>query len=242
MKRAKQIGLVVAPVVVTMLLLAGLTYDQLVLRVPPADAAPYHAAVHAAAGRIPFHIGDWFGDDAPVPAAAQQLLRPNAIVSRRYKHLNTGRTFDFVLVHCSDVRDILGHYPPVCYAAHGWTQTRAEPADWDLPDGLPRITGTSYAFETQRRGLPARITVYNFIMLPDGQVCRGMDEADRAAQDLRRKFLGAAQVQFVFDGAVPRDACDEVLTTVLAANRELIDAIRRRTDDAREPATNPLNG
>ena len=37
------------------------------------------------------------------------------------------------------------------------------------------------------------------MVLPDGQVCRDMDGVETAAQDYRRKFFGAAQVQIVTD-------------------------------------------
>jgi hypothetical protein len=213
------------PIAVTLLLLGGIAADQALFRVPAADAAPYHARVQAAASRIPLHIGTWFGKDVPVPPAATKLLKPNVIASRRYEEMRTGKRVDFLLVQCTDTRDILGHYPPVCYVAHGWTQESAEPRDWDV-DGL-KIPGTVYVFSSNRNGLPARMTVYNFIVLPDGQICRGMGEADAAAQDLRRKFLGAAQVQLVFDGAGHLQANDDVLKLVIGANRNLIDTIRQ---------------
>jgi hypothetical protein len=219
------VSLRLIPALLTLLLLAGFTADQLLFRVAPADAAPYHAAVQQAATRIPLHMGSWLGEDVPVPPAAVQLLKPNVIVSRRYTDLRSGRRFDFLLVQCSDIRDILGHYPPVCYRGQGWTTDAAEPGDWETGDLT--ITGTSYTFERKRQGLPARLVVYNFILLPDGRICRGMDEADEAAQDLRRKYFGAAQVQLVFDGSVPEDVRDEVLQMTVAANRDLFDTIRR---------------
>jgi hypothetical protein len=215
------------PIVVTLLLLGGITVDQAILRAPAADAAPYHARVQEAASRMPLHIDTWFGEDIPVPPAATKLLKPNVIVSRRYAEMLTGRRVNFLLVQCTDARDILGHYPPICYVTHGWTKESAQPRDWDV--GGLRIPGTAYVFSSNRNGLPARMTVYNFIVLPDGQICREMEEADEAAQDLRRKFLGAAQVQLVFDGAGAWAANDEVLELMIGANRDLIDTIRQGT-------------
>src|SRR5688572_23609198 len=120
------------PIAVTLLLLGGIALDQALFRVPAANAAPYHALVQAAAAKIPFHIDTWFGTDIPVPPAATKLLKPNVIVSRRYAEMLTGRRVDFLLVQCTDARDIVGHYPPICYVTHGWTQESAEPRDWEV--------------------------------------------------------------------------------------------------------------
>ena len=57
-----------------------------------------------------------------VPPEAQELLRPNAIFSRRFQR--PGEIGVHVLVvHCSDARDMIGHYPPICYPSSGWVST-----------------------------------------------------------------------------------------------------------------------
>ena len=77
------------------------------------------AEVAHAMQSIPMFIGRWVGQDKEVPKEAQKLLRPNAILSRIYTSAASPTTW-IVVVHCSDARDLDGHYPPKCYPAHGW--------------------------------------------------------------------------------------------------------------------------
>src|SRR6185437_11848693 len=81
-------------------------------QVAPAGMAEYHQRIRAAAEALPMNIGSWRGQDAPVTAGAVALLHPNVIVSRRYLDPASGRAVNFLLVQCTDARDILGHYPP----------------------------------------------------------------------------------------------------------------------------------
>src|SRR5688572_8658902 len=104
----------------TVLVLLALLGDRALLRMAPAETEPYHAAVRAAVAAIPQVSGNWVGKDVPVPDAAVQMLHPNVIFSRRYQNLSTNETVAVLLVHVRDARDVLGHYPPVCYPGQGW--------------------------------------------------------------------------------------------------------------------------
>jgi len=55
-----------------------------------------------------------------------------------------------------------------------------------------------YAFKTSEQGRFDETTIDNFMLLPGGGTARNMDEVEVAAQDRRRKFFGAAQVQIVY--------------------------------------------
>jgi hypothetical protein len=210
--------------VATLLLLSGVAVDRAVLRAHAKDAGPYHRVVLARSQTIPYQIGNWFGTDTPVPPAAVSLLHPNVIVSRRYEQLQTGRQASVLLVQCSDARDILGHYPPVCYKAHGWTQTGAAQKDWQVDDLL--IQGVRYEFSSLKVERTAQLVIYNFMLLPDGRTCRDMDGIDRIAQDRQKRYFGAAQLQFVFDNSGTEDERKEFFERVVRANRSLIDTIR----------------
>src|SRR5690348_12138148 len=97
------------PAVLTLCLLAGLALERHSLRGDMQDPVPYHQQVRAAVEAIPFRIGSWFGTDSPVPPAAVALLHANVALCRSYKNIDNGRQITFLLVHCSDARDILGH-------------------------------------------------------------------------------------------------------------------------------------
>lgn len=209
----------------TLSVLVGVWTERSFFRTPPADSAPYHARVSAAAEEMPLHIGSWLGAEVPVPAAAIQILHPNVIISRRYVNITTGRSVSFLLVQVRDARDILGHYPPVCYAGQGWTRDAAEPTDWQLGDQT--IQGTQYLFSSERSERRSEIVVDNALFLPNGTTCRDMEGVDAAARDNRLKFFGAAQVQLVYDNEIPAAERRELFQTFIRAARPIVDELRR---------------
>lgn len=212
------------PVVLSACLLAGLAAET-VLRPRPAQAEPYHAAVRALAEQAPLQIGTWVGTERDVPAAAFDLLHPNVILSREYVDSETKRSVGFLLVHCKDARDIDGHYPPVCYPAHGAKLHSSTPGDW-VVDGTA-IEGTEYEFVDPKPEYPDTL-VQNFIITP-GRYCRDMKAVSERAGDYTQRFYGAAQVQLVF-----RDPSrwshaerEEVFLTIIRAYLPLFEQIRK---------------
>src|SRR5947207_4217407 len=115
--------------VLSLALLGGIAAEQH-RRLKPRDVEPYHARAAAAVKAVPYVIGYWTGKDDEIPSAAQKLLRPNAILSRTYSDNDPGRggiyrtrrrDASLLVVQCRDSRDMVGHYPPICYRAHGMT-------------------------------------------------------------------------------------------------------------------------
>lgn len=185
----------VIPTALTVCLLGASLVEKVLFHLPPADAAPYHARVSAAAKTLPRNAGPWLGTDVELPASAIKMLRPNTHIARQYQHVATGRTATLVIVQCEDARDLIGHYPPVCYRSVGW-ETVAEVAT-ERTAGGEAFPVTDYAFSAKHNGGVNDIRIDNFMILPDGQLCRDMIGVEKLAQDYRRKFFGAAQVQIL---------------------------------------------
>src|SRR5688572_24768633 len=145
---------------VSLALLGGLAAETR-MRPKAADAEPYHKLIRDAAAQAPMVIGDWEGVEIPQPPHAIELLKPNAILSRKYVNQRTGEVVRLLMVHCKDAQDIYGHYPPVCYPSQGMRQQRAADASWTV-DGVA-IEGKEYHFVGQRlsRG---ELLVQNFII------------------------------------------------------------------------------
>lgn len=213
------------PVFLTLVLLAGLATETL-SRPRPKDADGYHAKVFQHVHSIPMTIGAWRGEDMPEKPAAIALLRPNAFLHRRYVDttLNDPRPpVDFLFVQCRDARDMQGHYPPVCYPAHGYSHVSDEVAQWQV--GERTIIGMEYSYSRTEGGVPTSCVVSNLLILPTGQYARGMDEVREAAADYLRHFYGAAQVQIVMDARVAREQRDEVVREFLGAIVGALDSL-----------------
>jgi Protein of unknown function (DUF3485) len=193
-------------------------------RLAPHDAEPYHARVRAAIEAVPYRVGDWVGTDQPIVEAAVKLLQPNAMLNRVYRNIQTGRTATLLIVHCKDARDLAGHYPPVCYPAHGWQEDDSRERDW-AAGSLP-ITGMEYAFSYGEAIGRQRMTVANFMVLPTGEIRRDMAAVREVAADYTRHFFGAAQFQIIMDTSIPSADRDAIVAELLGAVRPVIDAIR----------------
>ncbi|MEX0885580.1 MAG: exosortase-associated EpsI family protein [Phycisphaeraceae bacterium] len=188
------------------------------------DAEPYHRRVAQVIDTIPYQIGDWVGIDEPPPREAIALLRPNTIFSRRYENIDTREQVSVVLVHCRDARDLAGHYPPICYPAHGWTQVRTDPLTRQLGD--QRVPMMRYEFTMDRTAGRSRMIVDNFLVLPDGRIVRDMDEVRRAAGSYTRRIYGAAQVQIVYRADGSDERREQAFDTLLGPMRDAIQTIR----------------
>lgn len=211
------------PLLLALLLLAGMAAEKLTL-LPPPDAAPFHRRVREVMARLPLRIGDWAGRDVPTPYDVLERLRPNVLVSRHYENLVDGRQASLILVQCADARLLVGHYPPACYPHSGYVQLSARQRDWMIGGDLP-ITGMEYEFAADpKRPLASRV-VANFMLMPDGRIERDIDPVDRAAEDVSARFYGAAEVQVAMDADLPPQSRDEVVTTLLAGCKPVLQVL-----------------
>jgi len=187
----------------------------------PERVEAYFASVRDAVDAVPIRFGEWSGEDAPIPQAAQRLLRPNASLSRAYVSSVSGIAANVLLVHCRDARDMVGHYPPNCYPSQGWTPGDASSFAADLP-----YPHTTYAFSRQQSGGgEQQIVIHGMFILPQGRVVPGMDEVRRAEGNNLARPLGAAQVQILFSADIPPDAREAATKDFLEMLRPAIDAI-----------------
>jgi hypothetical protein len=231
----RQLAFALTPPLLSVGLLAGIVAEQRT-HLQPHDVDPYHARAKAAVEKVPYFIGTWSGKKEEIPVAAQKLLQPNAILYRTYINTSTDedrqseyRSASLLIVQCLNTRDMVGHYPPICYRAHGMTQDEKQcgPRDWTV-NGM-RIPGYEYQFTEVIQGQTSRTTVYNFLIVPGRGIVRDMKDVERAAEDYQQRHYGAAQFQVVFHGPGSSDESraerDEIFATLLGPNTTLIETL-----------------
>lgn len=214
----------------------------------PASATilgPEAKAVAVAAENTPYRIGRWVGQDATIPEAAVRLLRPNAMLGRRFVDLDTSQAINFILVHCGDARDMLGHYPPVCYPNSGWVaptpaNVRSD-SEGDNQRHLPTV-------ELEINGVPVHARVYefsrmqdwttqtsirifNFFVLGDGSTTYDFDRVSRRTNRLGASIHGIAQIQLVTFDDVPIEEAIIGSNEILAGVSELFHALGITADE-----------
>ncbi|HYE61223.1 MAG TPA: exosortase-associated EpsI family protein [Phycisphaerales bacterium] len=180
-------------------LLAGLFFAGGLNASTPHGAEDYMGRVRKVIDTIPYKVGPTVGNDVEPTKAAILLLSPNKLFQRRYIDPATGWGMSLLIVHCKDVRDMTGHYPPVCYPAHGWKQVSTEqsPITVNGEDWQAMV----YRFSRSADMSEHRMIVLDFFIIPEGggTIFADMAAMDRAARASKVGGLGVAQVQIVLD-------------------------------------------
>ena len=180
-----------------------------------------------AVASAPFFIGPWIGQDTPVLREAQELLRPNAILSRTYQRPG-GVNLHLLMVHCSDARDMIGHYPPICYPSSGWVPAPAPASGQDIQIAIGEIylPMRTYLFRrVQEHGAEEVVRVFSAFILPDGTMTRGIADINRQSERLAVSVRGVAQLQIVSDIDLDQEQAQEGTAELLAGMPELLKAL-----------------
>ncbi len=178
------------------------------------------AAVAVAVAHAPYRIGPWVGVDIPVPPAATKLLHPNAVLSRRFERIDRGSSVSMLLVHCTDARDMRGHYPPACYPYSGWLFADAKRGR-EMAVTVHGRPVPVRVYEFRRIGADGRemrIRVLSVFILPDGTLTPDIDQINSLSERIPLSVQGVAQMQIVTSAAMT----DEETT---AAAREIFEGM-----------------
>jgi hypothetical protein len=198
-----------------------------------ADPEPFHERARIAVESIPMSFEGWEGEEVPIPPAAGRLLRPNVMMSRHYRHIETGLWATMVVVHCRDPRDMAGHYPPNCYPGNGWRQSGSPDAVVCEIDQA-RFTLAEYRFSrTEHHRIASRL-IYNFFVLPSGGVVTEMSQVRRATGDYRHRPFGAAQIQIIMDSSTPEAERQRILRDMLQVLSPVIEVLQINEEGKQE--------
>ena len=212
------------------LLLGGVVLDRVYLHPISRNADDYHKRVLDAARAMPYSVGQWLSRDEPPQEAAEAMLRPNAIMGRHYVNLSNNLQASFLLVQCKDARDLIGHYPPVCYVANGYQliQQKEDPRTLRSHGSMPplAILGMTYEFSSAKLVGKGSMNVFDIMILPNGQTAPDMNGVYSIARDRRQRHFGAAQIQILTDASMSEEKRSDVILTLLDSARPLIEEIR----------------
>jgi len=211
-------GLRLGSPALALLVLLGMAWESST-RPGPGQSEGYHRRVAAAAAALPLEVGPWSERNETVAEAAVTLLKPNALVNRVYTDGSSGQSLAVLFVHCRDARDMIGHYPPVCYPASGWTLISQTPERWDA--GGMELQGASYVFRRRSARGVQGMQIRNIMLLPDGRVTASMNEVHDLAADYGWRHYGAGQLQVLFPMNMPPGDRDAAFDRFITASREV---------------------
>ena len=188
----------------------------------------HRARISGEMSRFPYQLDAWHGEDVPIPTAAEEILRPNSLISRRFSRLGGLENIVLALIHCSDVRDMLGHHPPHCYPASGWTSDSPTMTDLAVKLSGETILMRVYRFHRiDSFGIEVQQTVLSVFMLPDTRRYTNMNELSGHGSSGRlSSAMGVAQLQLVFSGNPSNDTVSALASDLLThIPRSIINAL-----------------
>jgi hypothetical protein len=179
--------------------------------------ATRNAEVAEAFAETPYLLGDWIGRDIPIPESAWELLRPNAMLGRALRRSEDGAEVNLLIVHCSDARDMDGHYPPICYPSNGWSKDARNAERDRLIDCSGRsVRMKVYEFQrTDKLGTTRQLRVFNYFILPSGEITSAMADVRRIADRVSLSTQGVAQVQLTMTGRMSLEDSAKAVADVL---------------------------
>lgn len=231
-----------APVIVTGAVLCAMLVWSTLTNARPAASPEYLAEVRERVRALPYSIGPMVGTDIEVVAAAAEMLNPNVIMQRVYRDPLSGNLVSLVIVHCEDVRDLAGHYPPVCYPNAGWTEKAdRELREIELADA--RVSATRYHFARKQELSEDAITVTSFFVLPASDISFAPDmvAVDLAARSPKMAGLGAAHIMMITPDSQPADVSQRLVMDVANALRPILRSITEPPSAELAAASNPSN-
>lgn len=111
---------------VLLLVSAGVTYRVLASRLKLVVDTPVKLPVLLSA--FPREVGDWAGEDVPIPVNIQRVAGNDASLNRLYTHKSSNQWANVYIAYTAHPRTMLGHRPRICYVAGGWVHDSTQPA------------------------------------------------------------------------------------------------------------------
>lgn len=214
----------VAPVVSGLLLL-GLLFVGGINLSRPSGLDDYYADIRDVVKAVPLRIGGWDSFEIEPTPAAQDLLRPNIIVQRVYRAPDGLRSVSLLIVHCGEVRDMHGHYPPNCYPAHGWVEAGHLDRDIEMP-GMT-VPARDYDFVMNRDGGSVHLRATDLFVLPSqGQsIHRNIEALTAASRSPTAAGRGSAQIQIVTTSEFSEEEWSQLLAEFMTSLHDVLETI-----------------
>jgi hypothetical protein len=105
-------------IAVLLLISSGITYRVLAYRLNLVVSTPVKLPVPLSS--FPKQIGQWSGEDVPIPKNIQLVARNDAFLNRLYTNKSSNRWANVYIAYTAHPRTMLGHRPQICYVAGGW--------------------------------------------------------------------------------------------------------------------------
>jgi exosortase len=175
----------------------------------------YHASIREAVDAIPYRIGAAVGTDQQVSPGVLRLLKPNAFLQRSYRNPATGHGFGLVVIHCSDARDLVDHYPPVCYPSAGWTACGMNARQYQIESLTVPARIYDFTRSSPQGAINTRVVSFFVVPTHSSGVVDTMEAVAAASRSTRGTALGAAHIMVSFGSGASDNLIEDTIRSVL---------------------------
>ncbi len=109
---------------VAIMILVGAGYRILAASMKSLTQKPINLPVPITA--FPFSVGNWSGEDIPVPENIQRVSGNDEFLNRLYINRTGNQWANVYIAYSARPRTMLGHRPQVCYVGAGWVHDSTE--------------------------------------------------------------------------------------------------------------------
>lgn len=109
---------------VLLLVFSGITYRVVASRLKLVVDTPIELPVPLSA--FPKQIGNWIGEDVPIPPNVQRAAGNDAFLNRLFINKSSNLWANIYIAYTAHPRTMLGHRPQICYVAGGWVHEDTE--------------------------------------------------------------------------------------------------------------------
>jgi hypothetical protein len=195
---------------------------------PLPDLTAYNAQINARMVELPSRFPELISVTSKPPQAAFDLLKPNVLDARQWTDPITNSSFDVLVIHSSEGRDMLGHFPPNCYPGSGFQLVNSTPRPIDVQG--TQLQGIEYEFIAKRFDGPSAFRVFNVMLLPNQEQARNMEELYTYMGKYAYRNMGSGQLQIRVPISMPEAERLAIYTRAIQMYFPVIQAIQARPD------------
>ena len=200
---------------VLLLVFSGITYRVLASRLKLVVDTPIELPVPLSA--FPKQIGNWIGEDVPIPPNVQRAAGNDAFLNRLFINKSSNQWANIYIAYTAHPRTMLGHRPQSCYVAGGWVHEDTElinvtsSTGRELPCLLHRFRRPSP--ETEET-VVLNFYIVNGQLTSDERVFSGVGWRTPNINGNPARYVTQVQVSSVFENSV-RSAAKDITERVL---------------------------
>ncbi len=200
---------------VLLLISSGITYRVLAYRLKLVVDTPVELPVPLSA--FPEKIGQWVGEDVPIPKNIQRVAGNDAFLNRLFINNLNNQWANVYIAYTAHPRTMLGHRPQICYVAGGWVHDSTEQTK------IISSTGREFPCLLHRFRRPSPETeetvVLNFYIVngqitSDERVFSGVGWRTPNINGNPARYVTQVQISSVFENSV-RSAAKDIAEPVL---------------------------